>query len=57
MDSSKVLFCVLIKNRVCRAKNGSIMVGPFALMKRALKLYGRGASLVRYHGQPAHEVR
>ena len=57
MNSEKVLFCVIIKNRVVRAKNGSIMVGPFALMKRALRFYGRGAKLVRYSGQPAHEVR
>ena len=56
MDSNKILFCVMVKNKVC-LKEGKKVVGSFALMKRALKVFGRGAKLVRYHGQEAHPVR
>ena len=58
MDSKSVLFCVVVKDKVCRSKSGKLVVGPFALMKRALKVYNRGAKLVRYHsGMEAHTAK
>lgn len=51
------LFCIVTKhNEVVRAKKGKMVVGSYALVKRFLPLY-RGGKLVRYHGQPAAEVR
>jgi hypothetical protein len=57
VDQSKILFCVIVKSKIVRSKNGKLVVGPFELIKSMLKLYGRGAKCVRYHGQEAYPVR
>ena len=58
MDKNAVLFCVVVKNKVCRSKSGKLVVGKFDLMKRALRVYNRGAKLVRYRqDMEAHPSR
>ena len=55
--SDKILFCVVVKRQVVRAKSGRAVIGEHKLIKRFLKAYGRGASMVRYRGQEIRPVR
>ena len=55
--SDKILFCVIVKKQIVRAKSGRAVVGKHSLVKKFLKFYGRGASMVRYRGQEIRPAR